>query len=34
MLNITDSAVQKCKEFLRHENLPDHGIRIFAITGG
>lgn len=34
MLNFTDSAVEKCKEFLRHENLLDHGIRVFAIPGG
>jgi hypothetical protein len=34
MLNLTDSAVQKCKEFLSQGNLLGHGVRIFAISGG
>ena len=34
MLTLTDSAVEKCKEFLTDQKLPDHGIRIFAIPGG
>ncbi len=34
MLNLTDSAVRKCKEFINEGKLTDHGVRIFAITGG
>lgn len=34
MLNLTDSAVQKCKEFLNQGKISDHGVRIFAVTGG
>ena len=34
MLTLTDSAVQRFKEFLEQENLPDHGIRIFSAYGG
>jgi Fe-S cluster assembly iron-binding protein IscA len=36
MLNLTDSAIRRFKEFLTQENLSNQGmgIRIFASSGG
>jgi Fe-S cluster assembly iron-binding protein IscA len=34
MLNLTDNATKRFKEFLEHEDLSDSGIRIFLVPGG
>jgi Fe-S cluster assembly iron-binding protein IscA len=34
MLNLTETAVQKLKEFLIQGNLAEQGIRIFVSAGG
>ncbi len=34
MLNLTDNATKKFKEFLEHKGVPDSGIRIFLMSGG
>jgi Fe-S cluster assembly iron-binding protein IscA len=34
MLNVSDSAVKKFKDFINEQNLAGHGIRILAVPGG
>ena len=34
MLNLTDNATKRFKEFLEHEGVSDSGIRIFLVPGG
>lgn len=34
MLNVSDSAVKKFKDFIKEQKLVDHGIRILAVPGG
>ncbi len=34
MLNVSDSAVKKFKDFINEQKLTGHGIRILAVPGG
>jgi len=34
MLDLTDNATKRFKEFLEHEGVFDSGIRIFLVTSG
>lgn len=34
MVNLTDSAILKLKEFLKEQDLLDCGVRIFTSAGG